>query len=149
MLVLGCASNLARKQLWIFFPIVLGYRIPLGAVGGPPTLVQRFVDLVLIRLPQLVQLPVGQRLLHRPTADPCRASRLGDRYRCWGELGPDGGGRSRPWRRPAVPHEHRPISACLAGCARLLLLLFAGALRRQHAARLWRQCRPDAWRSDA
>ena len=70
MLVLVRASSLAPKQLWTFVPIVLGYRIPLGAVGGPPFLMQSFVDLVLIRPLQPVQLPVGQRLLHRPTADP-------------------------------------------------------------------------------
>ena len=47
------------------------------------------------------------------TADgrPCRASRLGDWHRCWGEPGREGDGHGRPRRRPVVPHRHRPISA--------------------------------------
>ena len=47
---------------------VLQYRTELGAVGGPHFLTQSFADLVLIRLLLLLQLPVGQRLLHRPKA---------------------------------------------------------------------------------
>ena len=69
MLVLGYASSLAQKQLWAIVPIVLGYQIPHVTVGGRPILVQSFVDLVLIQRLQLVQLPVRQRLQHRPTGE--------------------------------------------------------------------------------
>ena len=68
MQVLGCASSLAENELWSIMSIVLQYRNKLGTVGGQLILVQSFGYLVLIRLLQLVQPPVGQRLLHRPTA---------------------------------------------------------------------------------
>lgn len=51
LLVLGCASTLAEKQLWSIEPIMLRTRTELGAVGGRLLLVQSCVAVVLGRTP--------------------------------------------------------------------------------------------------